>query len=46
MFALYWITSPLVFYGVAGAFVSYLIYMMIRSRKGERPGQEGREPEL
>ena len=40
------ITDPLVFYGVAALFVSYLLYMMIRKRKGERPGHEDREPEL
>jgi hypothetical protein len=30
------ITNPLVFFGVAGAVVAYVLYMMIRKRKGER----------
>jgi hypothetical protein len=40
------VTDPWVFFGVAGAVVSYLLYMMIRRRKGERPGIPDREPEL
>ena len=40
------ITSPLVFFALAGLLVAYLLYMMIRKRKGERKGQEHREPEL
>lgn len=40
------ITDPLVFFGCAGAVVAYLLYMMIRKRRGERPGFADREPEL
>jgi hypothetical protein len=40
------INNPYVFYGVAGLLVAYLLYMMIRRRKGERPGSAVREPEL
>lgn len=40
------VTSPYVFFGVAGLIVAYLLYMMIRKRKGERPGNTVREPEL
>jgi hypothetical protein len=35
-----------VFFGVAGFLVAYLLYMMIRKRKGERPGFKEREPDL
>jgi hypothetical protein len=28
------------------ALVAYLLYTMIRKRKGERPGHQGGEPEL
>ncbi len=35
-----------VFIGVSALLVSYLLYMMIRRRKGERPGFEDREAEL
>ena len=42
-----WIVrDPWVFFGVAGAVVAYVLYMMIRKRKGERPGHQGGEPEL
>jgi hypothetical protein len=40
------ITNPYVFFGVGGLVVAYLLYMMIRKRKGERPGTTVREPEL
>jgi hypothetical protein len=40
------VTDPLVFFGVAGVVVAYLLYMMVRKRKGERPGEPDREPEL
>jgi hypothetical protein len=35
-----------IFIGIAAVLVSYILYTMVRSRKGERPGQEDREPEL
>lgn len=35
-----------VFFSVAGAVLAYLLYMMIRKRKGERSGVSDREPEL
>jgi hypothetical protein len=40
------VKDPWIFFGVAGAIVAYLLYMMIRKRKGERPGDRDREPEL
>lgn len=40
------IESPIVFWVVSGLVVGYLLYMMIRRRKGERPGYADREPEL
>ena len=39
------VTNPLVFFGVAGAVVAYVLYMMIRRRKGERSASS-REREL
>ncbi len=35
-----------VFVGISALLVSYILYTMIRKRKGERPGFEDREPEL
>ena len=32
------ITNPWVFFGIGGALVAYLLYMMVRRRKGERAG--------
>ena len=40
------ITDPRVFFGIASAIVAYVLYMMIRKRKGLRPGYEKSEPEL
>lgn len=40
------IHDPWIFYGVAAVLVAYLLYTMIRRRKGERPGVVDREPEL
>ena len=40
------ITSPWVFFGFGGALVAYLLYTMVRRRKGERAGVGNREPEL
>lgn len=40
------VTDPWLFYGVGGALVAYLLYMMIRRRRGERAGFADREPEL
>jgi hypothetical protein len=40
------ITNPWVFFGLGGALVAYLLYMMVRRRKGERAGVTNREPEL
>ena len=40
------ITNPWIFYGAGGALVAYLLYTMLRRRKGERLGVRGREPEL
>jgi hypothetical protein len=35
-----------VFVGIAAILVSYILYTMIRTRKGERPGFQDREPDL
>ena len=40
------ITDPRIFFTIACALVAYVLYIMIRRRKGERPGFSGREPEL
>jgi hypothetical protein len=40
------VTSPTVFYAAAAALLGYLLYMMVRKRKGERPGFRDTEPEL
>lgn len=40
------VTNPWVFFVPVGLFVAYLLYMMIRKRKGERKGDADREPEL
>jgi hypothetical protein len=40
------VTNPYVFFGAAGLISAYLLYIMLRKRKGERPGHEGGEPEL
>lgn len=30
------VTNPWVFFGIGGAIVAYLLFMMVRRRKGER----------
>ena len=35
-----------VFLGISALLVAYLLYTMIRKRKGERPGEGDREPIL
>ena len=40
------VTNPYYFFGVSALIVAYLLYMVIRKRKGERPGTSIREPEL
>ena len=40
------VTDPRIFFGVAALVVGYVCYMMIRKRKGERPGAASRDPEL
>ena len=35
-----------VFIGISAVLVSYILYTMIRTRKGERPGFRDREHEL
>jgi hypothetical protein len=40
------IKSPYVFLGASAVVVAYLLYTMIRKRKGLRPGFEKSEPEL
>lgn len=40
------VNNPYVFFSVSGLVVAYLLYMMVRKRKGERPGSAVREPEL
>jgi len=38
--------DPWIFYGISGVVVAYLLYTMIRKRKGERPGTLESESEL
>jgi hypothetical protein len=40
------IKNPWIFYGIGSALVAYMLYMMVRRRKGERAGVADREPEL
>jgi hypothetical protein len=40
------ITDPRVFFSVAGAIVAYILYMIIRRRKGLRAGHGRSEGEL
>jgi hypothetical protein len=40
------VKDPWIFFGAAGAIVAYLLYMMIRRRKGERAGFAEKETEL
>jgi hypothetical protein len=40
------VTNPIWFFGVAVPVVAYLLYMMIRKRKGERDGASVHEPDL
>ncbi|QEH36774.1 hypothetical protein OJF2_53590 [Aquisphaera giovannonii] len=40
------VTDPWIFFGVAGAVVAYVLYMMVMKRKGEREGEFGRERDL
>jgi hypothetical protein len=40
------IKDPWVFFGVGGMIMVYMLYMMIRRRKGERDGGPDQEPEL
>jgi hypothetical protein len=40
------VTDPWIFFGAAGAIVGYLLYMMIRRRRGERAEFAERESEL
>jgi hypothetical protein len=41
------ITSPWIFFGVAGAVVAYVLYMMVSRRQGqEQDGEPGRGREL
>jgi hypothetical protein len=42
----WFVKDPWIFYGAAGALVAYLLYMMIRRRKGERGGFTDTETEL
>jgi hypothetical protein len=40
------ITNPLIFFAASVALVTYILYMILRKRKGERLGTSDREPEL
>ena len=44
--SLHEIKNPAIFFGAAALLVAYVLYTMIRKRKGLRPGHEDREPEL
>jgi hypothetical protein len=40
------VTDPWIFFSVGGAIVAYLLYMIIRRRRGERAGFAENETEL
>jgi hypothetical protein len=40
------IRDPVIFFSLAGALVAYILYMIIRRRKGLRAGFSQREAEL
>jgi len=40
------IKDPWIFFGIAGAVVGYVLYMIVCKRKDERAKSAGREPEL
>ena len=40
------VTDPRIFLGISALLVAYLLYTMIRKRRGERPGEQAREPDL
>lgn len=40
------INNAYVFYSISGVFFAYILYQMIRKRKGERPGSRESETEL
>ncbi len=40
------IKNPLIFFPLAGALIAYIVYMMIRRRKGLRAGDGRSEAEL
>jgi uncharacterized membrane protein len=40
------IKNPWLFFGLCAALVAYLLYMMVRRRRGKRVGVRDREPEL
>ena len=40
------VSSPVVFGVLSALLVGYILYTMIRRRKGERPGHENREADL
>ncbi len=40
------IKNQFVFLGLSAALISYILYMMIRRRKGERLGKNDIEPEI
>ncbi len=40
------VTSPYIFFPAAAIVVGYLLYMMIRKRRGERPDSRIQEPDL
>jgi hypothetical protein len=39
------IENPWIFYAAAGLLVGYVLFMMIRRRRGERPGSLDRDRE-
>ena len=40
------VTDPWIFFGIAGTIVAYVLYIMIRKRKGERSEAATRDLEL
>ena len=45
-FSRYAIKNGVVFFSVCGLIVGYLVYIMVRKRRGERPGSQTSESDL
>jgi hypothetical protein len=40
------ITNRWLFLAISAGLISYILYMIIRRRRGERPGRRNTEPEI